>query len=290
MNSLMKLTSLFVLVAATNTWALDCTKATSDLDRAICADRDLKAADAAMSAAYFKLLRSIDDDEIRASLVTSQRRWIKAREDDLGSLMHEHEGRDEYPLDKSERRAILLEVMRERAKRLSASANGQSSFVAIALRQRQLASAYSGGPLAGYRGSCSFIPSRNDGAHWSYACFGSRTYQQGDRVCSEDIDFASYTAVITRTQYIVRNDRWRSMGSCEAGVSCPDDDSATDHSPRRDEKPQAFSSIPRESKNLPRIDPDVPYEDDDDRGWMRACLTDPSFSMDKPVAKHSIDE
>lgn len=279
-----------MLVAATNTLALDCTKATSDLDRAICANRDLKPADAAMSAAYFKPLRSIDDDEIRASLVTSQRRWIKAREDDLGDLMYAHEGRDGYPLDKRQQRAIVLEATRERAKKLSASANGQSSFVATALKQRQLASAYSGGPLAGYRGSCSFIPDRNDWTHWGYDCFGSRTYQQGDRVCSEDIDFASYTAVITRTQYVVQNDRWRSMGSCEAGVSCPGDDSAAGRSPHRDNMPQAFSSIPRESKNLPRIDPDVPYEGDDDRGWMRACLTDPSFSMGKPVTKHSNNE
>ena len=60
--------------------AFDCTKATTAVEHQICGNKALRRADEDMSAAYAKLLRAVDDPEIHAALIESQRRWIKARD------------------------------------------------------------------------------------------------------------------------------------------------------------------------------------------------------------------
>lgn len=262
MKKLTGIASLALMLAASSASAMDCAKAASTLDKRICSDRELKAADAAMSAAYFKLLQSIKDPEIHASLIESQRRWVKAREQDLDGMP---DWTDE-PTDDHAQRAILLETMRARTQDLSSRSAGLPTFVATALKQRELARGYSGGPYSGYSNtSCSFIADKGDHDHWTYNCFGTRAYQNGNRVCAETNDFASYRNVTTRAAAVVENGRLRQV----AGYS---DDTGK----------WAKSSEPADSAETGRsqsrnIDPDAPFDNDDDKGWMRACLTDPSF-------------
>lgn len=63
--------------------AFDCAKAQSPIEKAICADPTLKAADDAMSAAYSSLREALNTAE-RKGLAASQRKWIKGREDSCG--------------------------------------------------------------------------------------------------------------------------------------------------------------------------------------------------------------
>lgn len=63
--------------------AIDCAKAQSPIEKAICADQKLKAADDAMSAAYSSLRETLTAAE-RKGLAASQRKWIKSREDICG--------------------------------------------------------------------------------------------------------------------------------------------------------------------------------------------------------------
>jgi uncharacterized protein YecT (DUF1311 family) len=262
MKQLTGIASLALMLAGSSAWAMDCAKAASALDKRICSDHELKAADTAMSAAYFKLLQSIKDPEIHASLIESQRRWVKAREQDLDSMPDWIDD----PTDDNAQRAILLETTRARTQDLSSRSAGLPAFVATALKQRDLARGYSGGPYSGYRNtSCSFIADKGDHNHWTYNCFGSRAYQNGKRVCSETNDFASYRSVTTRAAAIVENGQLRKIASYS-------DDTGK----------WAKSSDPADSAETSRdssrhIDPDAPFDNDDDKGWMRACLTDPSF-------------
>jgi uncharacterized protein YecT (DUF1311 family) len=63
--------------------AFDCAKAQSPVEKAICADQKLKAADDAM-AAFYAALRDALTGDYRKSLVASQRKWLKGREDNCG--------------------------------------------------------------------------------------------------------------------------------------------------------------------------------------------------------------
>lgn len=259
---------LFLMLAGRPAWAMDCAKATSALDKRICSDHQLKAADDAMSAAYFKLLASIKDPEIHASLIESQRRWIKAREQDLGDLSGKRPDSDDT-LDQRQERAILLDATRHRTDYLSNHTGGQLDFVATALKQRQLAHAYSGGPYAGYTTSCSFIPDKSNLSHWDYECFGRRAYQNGNRICSETNDFASYTIVTTQDVSVIENGKWKPV----ADLSYPDGKWTRSSDPT--------SALPSSGDAAPKIDPEaITFDDDDDKGWMHACLTDPSFPFD----------
>lgn len=250
------------MLAGSSAWAMDCAKAASALDKRICSDRQLKAADAAMSAAYFKLLQSIKDPEIHASLIESQRRWVKAREEDLDSMPDWIDD----PTDDNAQRAILLETTRARTEQLSSRSAGMPTFVATALKQRELARDYSGGPYSGYSNtSCSFIADKGDHNHWTYNCFGSHAYQNGNRVCSETNDFLDARSVTTRAAGIVAHGQLRQIASYSDNTG-----------------KWAKSSGPADSAetgrgSLRNIDPDAPFDSDDDKGWMRACLTDPSF-------------
>lgn len=74
------LSLMMVLVGAAPALAFDCAKAARDDEKAICADPKLKAADAAMDAAYKAVRSKLNTADIKA-LVTSQRLWLSQRED-----------------------------------------------------------------------------------------------------------------------------------------------------------------------------------------------------------------
>ena len=62
------------LANASPVHALDCRNASLPVEKLFCATPELKQADEAMSAAYFKLLRETADPDFHAALIRSQRR------------------------------------------------------------------------------------------------------------------------------------------------------------------------------------------------------------------------
>ena len=74
------LSLMMVLAGAAPALAFDCAKAARDDEKAICADPKLKAADAAMDAAYKAVRSKLNTADIKA-LVTSQRLWLSQRQD-----------------------------------------------------------------------------------------------------------------------------------------------------------------------------------------------------------------
>ncbi|QIG47979.1 DUF1311 domain-containing protein [Nordella sp. HKS 07] len=85
--------------------AFDCAKAQSPVEKAICADQKLKAADDAMAAAYSSLRGTLGAAE-RKGLAASQRKWIKSREDICG--YQEGAERSSCILDRTEERRRLF--------------------------------------------------------------------------------------------------------------------------------------------------------------------------------------
>lgn len=67
------------LAAAPNAQAFDCAKASTKVEKAICADPKLKSADDAMTAVYVKLKDNSEAAD-KEALRMSQLRWIKRRE------------------------------------------------------------------------------------------------------------------------------------------------------------------------------------------------------------------
>ena len=98
----------FLLVAmalASPAHAFDCSKASSKVEKAICADDTLKAADDAMSKAYGDVRNLIGDKE-KKSLAMSQKKWLKGRDDRCGG---EEDARlSSCILDQTESRRRLL--------------------------------------------------------------------------------------------------------------------------------------------------------------------------------------
>ncbi|HEX7816900.1 lysozyme inhibitor LprI family protein [Dyella sp.] len=259
--------------------AMDCAKASTKMEKRICGDKKLTAVDNAMSAAYFKLLRQVKDADIRASLINSQRRWIVAREHDLSDLS----AGDGEGLDEAQQRAVVLAVTRARISDLQEVSGGQPRFVADALKQRAAAAAYSGGPFAGYHGSCSFIPDRQDPTKYSYNCFGSHAYQNNHRVCAESADFASYSEETVRAVADVDGVKLKPIATCALGTStdseCPD--SYSDQKSHWNTHPtDAQFNAAFGSGDVLKLDPELSVADDDgEQGWIHACLTDTRFPL-----------
>ncbi len=70
---------LFLTLATVPALAFDCTKAKTAVEKAICAEPELKQVDDALAAAYLTLKSSLAPDE-QKMLVASERRWVGARE------------------------------------------------------------------------------------------------------------------------------------------------------------------------------------------------------------------
>ena len=71
--------SAVILWGASPALAFDCAKSTTKVEKAICADRSLGAADADMTAAY-EAVRDASDPAEKKMLALSQKRWIEDRE------------------------------------------------------------------------------------------------------------------------------------------------------------------------------------------------------------------
>jgi uncharacterized protein YecT (DUF1311 family) len=85
--------------------AFDCGKAQSPVEKAICANDKLKAADDAMTAVYLALRDSLKGPD-RKTLGMSQSKWVKAREDNCG--YQEGTERTGCILDRTDERRRLL--------------------------------------------------------------------------------------------------------------------------------------------------------------------------------------
>jgi len=68
-----------MLAVAPSAQAFDCAKASTKVEKAICADPKLKAADDAMTAAYVKV-KNVSEAAAKEAMRLSQLRWIKRRE------------------------------------------------------------------------------------------------------------------------------------------------------------------------------------------------------------------
>ncbi len=77
--------SAAMLWGITPAFAFDCAKSTTKVEKAICADRSLGAADADMTAAY-EAVRDASDPVEKKMLVLSQKRWIDDRENSCAEV------------------------------------------------------------------------------------------------------------------------------------------------------------------------------------------------------------
>lgn len=98
-----------MLALAPSAAAFDCAKASTDTEKAICADPAVKAADDEMAAAYAALLPLMQGDQA-AMLKANQRAWLKVREMNCG-----------WQEEAADKAACLLEVTQLRTRYLSAA-------------------------------------------------------------------------------------------------------------------------------------------------------------------------
>lgn len=75
--------------------ALDCTKATTDVEKAICANPRLKMADDRMSEAYAALRKRLRGNDLKM-LAASQRKWLKLREENASQILELTEARRRF--------------------------------------------------------------------------------------------------------------------------------------------------------------------------------------------------
>ncbi len=280
----MKLVVLAAALCALTTpaFAIDCSRAATKVEHQICDNRTLHRADDEMSAAYGKLLHSIDDPEIRAALIESQRRWIQAR----NSGINDPATVDDQAVDDGEAApatwaGVLSKVTRDRMTYLTEKTAGKPAFVASALAQRKALGVSGTGSLAGFTTSCTFIPDRQHRNRYTYDCFGSMSRQNGNRLCTESNDFASYTTETTRTVVDIVDGHAHTRASCGFGYAgikaCPDDTiDGNEPDGGWDMTSHAGESDTPPGKEALKLDPES-SESVDDAAWMDACLADKSF-------------
>lgn len=124
--------------------ALDCGKASLPVEKLICATPELKKADAAMSAAYFKLLQETTAPEFREAMIRSQRRWLAVRSRGLERFgAAENEATDDHE--------ALLIMTRDRLTFFETA-----TPIRAMEQQRKITSKDSGGSFAGFNTSSCF--------------------------------------------------------------------------------------------------------------------------------------
>ncbi|MEI9992602.1 MAG: lysozyme inhibitor LprI family protein [Rhizomicrobium sp.] len=95
---------------------LDCNNAMTQRDMNICADKDYRAADRQLNAAYVRAMEGLDGRS-RELLRTAQRNWIKFRDLECAYRAEQNEGGSIYPLVYS---GCLTELTLARTKQLKA--------------------------------------------------------------------------------------------------------------------------------------------------------------------------
>ncbi|WP_229198994.1 lysozyme inhibitor LprI family protein [Bradyrhizobium acaciae] len=250
--------------------ALDCARASLPVDKLICTTPNLKAADAAMSSAYFKLLRETTDQQFREALVKSQRRWLEVRS----------HGPDRYGQaedDKTDDREVLLQITLNRLAFLQ-----KAGPVHAMERERQIASGDSGGPFAGYKTFCVLLPPPY--GSWAYGCWGEAHRQNGDRICSVGLQWASGHMSENRLVSVLKDGVLRPVATCSispdsTSAPCPEPgDNATIWGDARwNMNPASSDDLPTpHADDLWNYDPDIEV-DKIDQPWMHDCLFAASY-------------
>ncbi|WP_420139121.1 lysozyme inhibitor LprI family protein [Sphingomonas sp.] len=251
--------------------AITCSKAANSMERLICSDSRLRQADAAMNASYLRLLKSTGEEDIKAALIASQRRWLAARDSQLGRL-----GQGPGSLSGPAWRAIVFKAIRDRGAdliRIDTGDTGLPRMIAMARRQRAFAARFTGGAYAGFQTSCSFVPS---GGGYVYGCFGRQHFQNRDRVCSVDQEWASGSVSETRVVERVTNGTLTKIAGCSIGNdaygSCPNPNaSGGQHAVWTAASGTRTPPYPP----LQKIDVDIDVDMASD--WLPACLTRPDY-------------
>lgn len=260
--------------------AMDCAKASSPLEHLICTDPQLVRADADMGKAYTALLKqAASDAQIHTMLVASQRRWVAARDNSFGDLSNSVNGQTGEGYSKAAQRKIVLQAIKARTAQLAEVTPGgtpQPQLIQAALAQRKAASAYTGGPFAGFSTSCDFLPHSGE---YSYGCFATHFYQHHNRVCSVTQDWASGAVYETRAVANVVGGKAVLTATCKLGDSeCSGADSQGSGWHTRPDELDADMQReyePHGSQVLPAVDAEV--HEEDQAAWLHSCLTDPHY-------------
>jgi uncharacterized protein YecT (DUF1311 family) len=261
----------FVLVHPSSVHALDCAKASSPVDKLICATPELKKADEEMGAAYFKLLREATDPDFHEALIQSQRRWLKVR-----SFGPDRFGAAEQ--DKTDDREVLLQMTRDRLIFLRTA-----EPIRVMEQERKILSQDSGGPFAGFKTSCVLQPPPY--GNWTYECWGEAQRQNKDRLCSSAMAWASGHMTEYRLVSILKDAAPKivvvcSTGDSSEGADCPDsnDDTSTKSASHWTTDPTRFGNfLPTpHADDLWKYDPDI-RPDQIDQQWMHDCLFAPVY-------------
>lgn len=218
-----------------------------------------------MSAAYSVVFRSTHDRDMRDGLITSQRRWLKARAalfaetPDTANARKEGGSNDGLSVDPIN----LLRVTRDRGRWLANSNNSDGGFAVIAKMrgQKALQAKATGGQWQGFQTDCFLAPEHfGDGA---YGCFGARYLQNGNRVCGNLTDWAS--AHETSYKIIAQNNSGslQVLASCHigyAGETCPKLAKGLDD----------LDSLP--TGPVAKLDPEGEDDAGFGDGWLDECL------------------
>ena len=273
--------SVVVLASASRTYALDCTKASTQVDRLICSKSELKKADDAMSAVYFKLLKEIADPDFHEALIRSQRRWLEVRS-------HGPDRFGQAENDTTDDREVLLKMTRERLTFLRTT----EPIRRLEL-QRRMASEDGSGTFAGYKAHCVLQPPPY--GNWTYECWGDTFRQHKDRICSSVMEWASGHMTEYRSVSVLKNGEPKVLAACSIGYAetngrCPEpnDDVSTKLDAHWNTTPDP-SEIPPAARvaELWKFDPDLDPSATD-REWMHDCVSDsiyPPSSASRPSPK-----
>lgn len=265
--------SFLALVATSSSaFAIDCAKAAGPVEKLICDDGALREADDALNAAYKAASETASDDEIRAALVESQKRWLAARDKTLAELIaNPEQGEGKTP------REIAAEIIHARTGWLGVDASGdEKTLIENAEQQRKFAAQFSGGPYAGFNTSCEMLPPDQ-----AYGCFSTRSYQNGDRVCTIEEYWATGSVYVQRFVADVVDGKPKLVASCSFNGNdnaCP---GSIDENARWNVTPNDNPSL-YAAQSLPKLDVDV--TDSGEEKWLTTCLTDKSFPTADPTA------
>lgn len=273
--------SVVVLASAFPAYALDCAKASTQVDKLICSTSELKKADEAMSAVYFKRLKEITDPDFHEALIRSQRRWLEVRSH--GPDRFGQAGND--TTDDSE---VLLKMTRDRLTFLRTA----EPIRRLEL-QRRMASEDGSGTFAGYKAYCVLQPPPY--GNWTYECWGDTLRQHKDRICTSVMEWASGHMTEHRAVSVLKNGEPKVLATCSIGDGetnerCPKPDgdvrTKLDAHWNTTPDPSELRPTPRVAdlwKFDPDLDPGVT-----DRAWMHDCVSGsiyPPSSESRPNSK-----
>lgn len=259
------------------TLAIDCSNKSDAMTVQICADGQLADAYEKMELAYQSLLKKAPDDEIRKMLTLSQERWRQALSlavdmvtDGSETPAGEEAEESEEGLDQRSPYGIVLRNIQGRGDDLSAlEQDGVPTLIARALRQQHFARKFSGGDFAGFDTTCNYLPPDYN----YYSCFTTQHFQNGQRICSDEEYWATFSAYENRFVANIVAGKPTLVASCTFNgndTSCLGDGAAGNFwnlhpKPRKD----LYSHKP-----LPKLDAEVEIADET---WLNACLTEPSY-------------